>query len=286
MKWNILVNSEIFCYLLNGEFDPSNVELQNVQRRVRNNKVIYNDNIIDHWESYISKEKPELMIYFHNFIPKLMSLPENFSLKEDSQNPENKELSVLERAALDLNDSIVVDDFKLNNFKKYKSIKYCKPEDFKSSFSNCIKINEITSFNNGGVYIKNLFSLIELPLVIEVSNNQSATELASFIGRFIAKTKNITIQDAYFETNHLNFEKYIVPFIDEGTSIFIKSKTFKNNSLKRSLEQKFNLKFSFDSDIHRGFIQTDNYDIELGYRLAIFGENDKTKKENINIREK
>lgn len=290
MKWNILINSDIFCYLLNNEFNPADKESEVIRRRISNNILVYNESIIEYWQKYILENRPDLIYFFQNLIPTFTSQPENFLLVDENTTIDDELLkTILEKTAINIQNSIVVDTYSLNTLRKYKVIRFCQPSDFKRDYPDVITIESITLYNNG-LYLKNLFSHLEFPINIDVGLNKSASELATFIAQFLRNTSKIIIQDKFFENNHLNFEKYIFPYIESDTEIIIKSKRFSDNNLKRRLEQKFGLKIQCrsqdkESEIHRGLILTDNYEISLGYRLATFGENNKTRCERVIIKE-
>lgn len=123
--------------------------------------------------------------------------------------------------------------------------------------------------------------------------------MAEYLSLFYKDSKNITIKDVYLdnEENLRNFKNYILPFIDKEKCKITLLLYWENSTKKKELERKFKQikgynieikKLPNSSHLHDSFIEGDNYKINIGYRLKLFGDRDDglTEEEVVNITRK
>ncbi|KYH28431.1 MULTISPECIES: hypothetical protein [Clostridium] len=204
---------------------------------------------------------------------------------------------ILIKTALLSEDKILIGNYYNSNIKgRYSQIKFISEEIFMKEDKQTVKLSNIED-----VLVRNkydiLFDIYETPVRIEVTYG-NADILAKYLSKFYKNTKSITIKDKYLNNteNERNLNKYILKYINKK-DCKIKFITYWDKKTKDNLKEKFTNYEGYNSEVilskkemaHSSYIETDEYIIDLGYRLKVFGgsENDgETEYEIINITRK
>jgi hypothetical protein len=206
------------------------------------------------------------------------------------------EREVLIKTALLSEDKILIGDYNSNIKGRYNQIKFISEEIFIREDKQTVKLSDIED-----VIVRNkydtLFDIYETPVRIEVTYG-NADILAKYLSKFYKNTKSITIKDRYLNNpeNERNLNNYILKYINKK-DCKIKFITYWDKKTKDNLKEKFTNYEGYNSEAilskkemaHSSYIETDEYIIDLGYRLKVFGgsENDgETEYEIINITRK
>ncbi|HDR7517150.1 hypothetical protein [Bacillus mobilis] len=281
MKLQLAVSSEIFMDIfLDDALDP---ERRERKRRIHYHKLLMNKQL----EEKLEVKAKELGVgeLFQNWFVQVSYTAENIQFEEESE--ETEELAVLIDLANSSDHKIVVCDVERSSIFQNKIIRFCTAETFGKSNDDFIKMDHLIELEREGSVVKNLFSLFETPIELDVSQNKPSLSLAKYLSSFYDE-EEIVIQDLYFVSNENNFKDYILPYIPEGCKRTIIIPKSAGATHKKRIEQKYKatVKCYDDINMHESYILTKNYKIKLGYRLDLFGSNGKTKKETVHIRKR
>lgn len=190
-------------------------------------------------------------------------------------------------------DKIVIGDFNSTIINKYIDVKFIPTRIFIKDKKQTVNLSDIDNVLNRNRFDK-IFDIYETPIYIEVSNGGDSKVLAEYLSRFYANKDFITIKDTYLDNrdNERNLNNYILAYINKDSSK-IRFLICWESSNKQKLESKYTNYRGYNSEInkvhdnmqHDSFIKTDDYKIDLGYRLKVFGDrdDDKTEHETITI---
>ncbi len=159
-----------------------------------------------------------------------------------------------------------------------------------SDIQNVLKLNRL----------EKLFDIYETPIRIEVAQNSPSQLLSEYLSIFYRDACFIEIQDACFieiqdaylseRENENNLNQFILKYVNKARCeiLFVLNWTA---TTKTNLELKFTNYNGYNTKVkslkarqaHPSHIRTEDYRIDLGYRLKIFGKNNKTENEIIKI---
>lgn len=208
--------------------------------------------------------------------------------------PKDKEIGI--KTAMASEDKLLVGDY-TNVIKNiHNKVKFVSDDIFMKEDKQTIKLNDIESVIQRNK-IDELFSIYETPIRIEVTYG-NAEILAKYLSKFYSTTNNLIIKDKYLSNpeNERNLKKYVLKYINKD-NCKIKFITYWDKKTKGYIDKKFKNYEGFNSEVvlskkdmaHNSYIETDEYIIDLGYRLKVFGgvENDgETEYEIVNITKK
>ena len=174
---------------------------------------------------------------------------------------------------------IVVGDYNANLRRSNRQLKFVNKKCFSSNKRDIITMQMVDETLKDTILKKYLFDIFETPIYLCVNKNSSADLLAEYLSGFY--DEEITIQDLYLinDDNENNFKKYILPHINKGNckiTLVISTKDG-SNFKKKLLDTDYNgyqiaVKCGEKGDLHPGFIETSKFRINIGYRLAVFGQ--------------
>ena len=207
----------------------------------------------------------------------------------------NFEEKALIATAMASHDKIVVGNVDIKTKKRNKLISFVSEGTFIRE-----KVQTVTMKDLKKVIVEkkthSLFDIYETPTRLEVDLDSDSHILSRYLTKYLRSSKNITIQDRYIlqPENERNLNEYILRYVSKKDTklIFVISENVKNEEIIK----KFNNYKGFKSSIefvdkkytHHSLLETDEYIIDLGYRLRVFGDVDdgKTEQEIINITRK
>lgn len=216
-------------------------------------------------------------------------------VKENSDKDlDEKEISI--KTALVSEDKILLGDYNSNIKGRYNQIRFISEEIFIGEDKQTVKLSDIENVLVRNKY-ETLFDIYETPVRIEVTYG-NADILGQYLSKFYKNAKNIIIKDKYMNNteNERNLNTYILKYINKK-NCKIKFITYWDKKTKDNLKEKFTNYKGYNSEVilskkdmaHSSYIETDEYIIDLGYRLKVFGgmENDgETEYEIVNITRK
>lgn len=207
----------------------------------------------------------------------------------------NHEEKSLIATAIASNDKIVVGNVDIKTKKRNKSVSFVSEGTFMRE-----KVQTVTMKDLRKVILEkkthSLFDIYETPTRLEIDLDSDAHILSRYLTKFLIDSKNIKIQDRYIlqPENERNLNEYILRYINkkETKLIFVISENIKNEEIIKKFTNYRGFKSTIDfvdkKYTHHSLIETDEYIIDLGYRLRVFGDVDdgKTEQEIINITRK
>lgn len=220
----------------------------------------------------------------------------NLGERKDDGNNHLNESDIYLKTALASEDKILLGEYSGNIRGRYNQIKFISEEIFLREDNQTVKLSDIED-----VLVKNkydaIFDIYETPVRIEITYGK-ADILGKYLSKFYKNTKEIIIKDKYLNNleNERNLNAYILKYIDKQ-NCKIKFITYWDKKTKENLNDKFRNYEGYNSEVilskkdmaHSSYIETNEYIIDLGYRLKVFGgsENDgETEHEVINITRK
>ncbi|MBA2853933.1 hypothetical protein HNP89_001911 [Methanococcus maripaludis] len=273
-----------FYFTHDAEDDDISIKIESEFRRRRfimsNEILIYYDNYFsnslfkDVYSQYLTKKMQMKNGFFENIDPceneKIKNLPLDDNLKS------------LLYACCSLDPSILLSE-------KFDDILHIL------NSLNILKLNYQKLFDRNEDHILNQY---RLPILRErIKLGQPNEEVSKWLKPFFKGQKNITVVDPHIFSSaddQYGFENYILPLIDRTANIKIitycenkhHARHFKN-VLKNSCYMGRNMSiYGYNNNKlqHDREIFTDDYHIELGHGIAMFGRDGQTRQSNVNIK--
>lgn len=292
MRLELVVSKDI----IKRKFNISD-KYNKVRERLSENTLVVSNQLLKTWEKDSKDNNYESQ--FQNWYFSLINSKKKFkkvkAVKYSEVKDARQEDKVLIATALASNHKISVANMDINTRRKNKSVLFVSEGTFMREESQTITMKDIKNVLLQGK-THSIFDIYETPIRLEVGLNSESKILGLYLSKFLKLSKNIKIKDRYIlqPENERNLNKYILEYIDrEKTSLtFIISK----NRDKLDIVNKFtnyngyksNIEFVDKNQTHHSSIESDDYIIDIGYRLRVFGDKDdgKTEEEVINITKK
>ncbi len=192
-------------------------------------------------------------------------------------------------------DKIVVGNLDIKAKRKNRNVLFVSEGTFMREVSQTVNMNDVRKVIIAGK-THSIFDIYETPTGLEVELDSESEVLGMYLSKFVETSKTIKIQDRYIiqPENERNLNEYILKYVDKNITrlTFVLSE---NNKKEDIIERctnykgyKSNIEFIDKKETHHSLIETDEYIIDLGYRLRVFGDLDdgKTEHEVINITKK
>lgn len=233
------------------------------------------------WEK--SAENSEINALFQNWLVQNSSGENKFQMVQLEPQDTDTDINIAIKTCQISKTKIIIGDNFLPQSRHFPNIKFCKENLFFQANKSIHDFSIVENyFQNNILRIFPFF--LAPPVQINVPANRNSEILAQYLAEFY--DENILIQDLFFVTNEPNFNRYIVPHIKPNSSLTIVISTEDGKKHKQRIEKKYSnctVKCYDKKLLHEGFISTQSYKINLGYRLLIFGDKGKTNKESISI---
>ncbi|MDU2444619.1 MAG: hypothetical protein E7D43_09370 [Clostridium perfringens] len=256
----------------------------NLKSRIDNNILVVSEELIELWENSCDNEllKNQFKEWFYGNVVLTNGYIKKVKLQDLSENINEKDI-IIETCDLSI-DKILVAESNIIQGNKKTMIRYINNSIFNMDKKQRIKVQDI----NNIIYRRinnDFFSIYETPITIDVTANSDSKCLAEYLSLFYNDSKNITIKDVYLdnEENLRNFKKYVLPFIKKEDCKITLLLYWKDGNRKNELERVFKgingynieiKKLPSSTHLHDSFIEGDNYKINIGYRLKLFGDKD------------
>lgn len=293
MKLELTVSKDI----IRKKFDID--DKYNVCReRLSKHKLVVSNELFKLWEQDAIENKYGTQ--FENWYFSIISSNKKFKKvkmqdKHKVKKVKTHEEEIMIGTALSTEDKFLVSDINIEARRKNKEVSFVSEGVFIKDKVQTVSMKDV---RNVIVRKKNysLFDIYETPTRLEVALDSDSEILSEYLSKFFKDTKKLFIKDRYItqEENERNLNKYILKHIDKK----ICNITFvmPENRKKEDIIEKFTNYNGYNSDItfidkkqtHQSYIESDEFIIDLGYRLRVFGDVDdgKTEQEIITITKK
>lgn len=197
--------------------------------------------------------------------------------------------------ALSSKDKIAVGNMEIKIKRKNKSVLFVSEGTFMRVESQTVTMNDVRKVIVSGK-THSIFDIYETPVRLEIELDSDAHVLGVYLAKFLRNAKYIKIQDRYIlqPENERNLNEYILKHLTKSKVrlIFVLSEGTNNEDVIAKFTNyngyRSNIEYVDKKQTHHSLIETDEYIIDLGYRLRVFGDIDdgKTEEEIINITRK
>lgn len=197
--------------------------------------------------------------------------------------------------ALSSKDKIAVGNIDIKTKRQNRSVLFVSEGTFMRLESQTVSINDVRKVIVSG-RTHSIFDIYETPVRLEIELDSDAHVLGVYIAKFLRNAKTIKIQDRYIlqPENERNLNEYILRYLNKSKVhlTFVLSQGTTNEDVIDKFTNyngyKSNIEYVDKKQTHHSLIETDEYIIDLGYRLRVFGDVDdgKTEEEIINITRK
>lgn len=293
MRLEITVSKDI----VKKKFDI-NDKYNIIRDRLNEHTVVLSNDLLKIWEQ--DAKDNNYYEQFQNWYFSIINSKKKFKkVKSVKQNKikgvRNHEEKVLIATSLASKDKIVVGNIDIKTKKRNKAISFVSEGSFMKE-----KVQTVTMKDVRKVIMEkkthNIFDIYETPTRLEIDLDSDAHVLSRYLTRFLRDAKNIVIQDRYIlqQENERNLNEYVLRYLSKKQTklTFVISENLQNDEVIKKFTNykgfKSNIEFVDKKYIHHSLLETNEYIIDLGYRLRVFGDVDdgKTEQEIINITRK
>lgn len=266
----------------------------NAKVRVKNNILAVSEELQKNWEEYF--ESKNMQYNYQQWFATMVLFEDRIKKIKDIGATSDENDILLATSNLS-KDKLLVAKSNIIPSDKRAIVKYVSIDTFNSEKKHRVEVEDIRKLKMSN-RTTDIFNLYETPITVDVKKNSNSKILAEYLSEFYSDSNKLVIQDMYLDNpvNTQNLREYILPYIDkEKCEITLNLFWGTDSNKKRDLERKFKdfdgykvniIGISQKDEAHSSFIESDKYKINLGYRLRIFGENNKTECEIINITQK
>ncbi len=293
MRLEITVSKDI----VKKKFDI-NDKYNKIRDRLNEHTLVVSNELLKVWEQ--DSKDNHYQEQFQNWYFSIINSKKRFKKVKNVKHTKvkgakNFEEKALIATAMASHDKTVVGNIDVKTKKRNKAISFVSEGTFMRE-----KVQTVTMKDLKKVIVEkkthSLFDIYETPTRLEVDLDSDSHILSRYLTNYLRSSKSIKIQDRYIlqPENERNLNEYILRYLSKKDTklIFVISENVKNEEIIK----KFNNYKGFKSSIefvdkkytHHSLIETDEYIIDLGYRLRVFGDVDdgKTEQEIINITRK
>ncbi len=207
----------------------------------------------------------------------------------------NNQEKVLIATAMASKDRIAVGNIDIKTKRKNRAVLFVSEGTFMRTESQTVNMIDVRKVISGGK-THSIFDIYETPVRLEIPIDSDSHTLGVYLSKFLRDAKTIKIQDRYIlqPENERNLNEYILRYVNKSNTrlIFVIQEGSNNIDIVDKFTNyngyKSTIEFVDKKQIHHSLIETDEYIIDLGYRLRVFGdiEDGKTEEEIINITRK
>lgn len=261
--------------------------------RLNSHTLVLNDELLEIYEKDAKENKYQIQFesWYFSLIGSAKKLKK---IKLPHTEIEEKEGFIIANTALQTKDKIAIGHVEKTIAKHYKAVYFVEEKIFIKEKTHTITIGDIKNVWDHSV-LEHIFDIYETPIRIEVGMGNDSTILGNYLALFYKDSKHITIKDTYIQNNEDNLNKFVLAHIDkEHTRIIFRA--FWKLKVKEELMNRYTNYRGYKTKVvienkkrsHHSMIESDEYIIDLGYRLRVFGDRDdnKTEQEVINITRK
>lgn len=292
MRLELVVSKDI----IRRKFDISD-KYNKVRERLNKNTLVVSNQLVKTWEQDSKDNNYE--VQFQNWYFSLVNSKKKFkkvkARKYSKVKNAKHEDKILIATALASRQKISIGNMDINTRRKNKAILFVSEGTFMRKESQTVTMKDVRDVLLHG-QTHSIFDIYETPVRLEIELNSESKTLGLYLSKFLEGSKYIKIKDRYIlqPENERNLNKYILNYIDKSETrlTFI----IANNQDKPDVVEKFtnyngyesNIEFVDKKQTHHSSIESDEYIIDIGYRLRVFGDKDdgKTEEEVINITKK
>ncbi len=292
MRFELVISKKI----IKRRFDISD-KYNKVRERLSENTLVASNQLLEIWEQDSKDNNYENQ--FQNWYFSLINSKKKFkkvkTVKYNKVKNASYEDKVLVATALASSQKISVGNIDINTRRKNKSVVFISEGTFMRRESQTVNMKAVKNVILQGK-THSIFDIYETPIRLEIELDSESKLLGLYLSKFLENSKNIKIKDRYIlqPENERNLNKYILEYIDRSktTLTFVISKKRDNLNIVDKFTNyngyKSNIEFVDDKQTHHSSIESNEYIIDIGYRLRVFGDKDdgKTEEEVINITKK
>ncbi|AFS79534.1 hypothetical protein Curi_c25390 [Gottschalkia acidurici 9a] len=293
MKLELTVSKEI----VRKKFDISD-KYNMCRERLNKHKLIVSNELIKTWEQ--DSKDNNYNAQFQNWYFSIINSKKKFKkvIVEHSskiKNAKTYEEKVMIGTAMSSDDKILVGNVELDTRRKNKKVKFVSEGTFMKEKSQTVTMREVRKVIVGRKQ-HSIFDIYETPTRLEVPLDSESDILATYLSKFLMNSTRVIIKDRYInqKENERNLNQYILRYINKESCMitFVISGNGKNEEITKKFTNyngyKSKVEFLDKKYTHHSYIETDEFIIDLGYRLRVFGDVDdgKTEQEVINITRK
>ena len=192
-------------------------------------------------------------------------------------------------------DNIAVGNVDIKTKRKNRSVLFVSEGTFMRVESQTVTMKDVRKVLISGK-THSIFDIYETPVRLEIELDSDSHALGMYLSKFLRGAKYIKIQDRYIlqPENERNLNEYILKYVYKSKTrlTFVISEGRNNTEIVDKFTNyngyKSDIEFVDKKQTHHSLLETDEYIIDLGYRLRVFGDIDdgKTEEEIINITRK
>ncbi len=267
----------------------------NLRSRINRHTLILNDELLEIYEKDAKENKYQAQ--FENWYFSLIGSAKKLRklntpvLNPEGQIKEGEEGYLVANLAAISKDKVAVGKIENSISKYYKNTYFIGEDIFNRNKSHTITMGDIGNIWTNKI-LTHFFDIYETPIRLEIGMGDDSALLGKYLSLFYKDSKKITIKDTYIHKNQRNLDNYVLRYIDRYKTK-ITFRAFWNQHIRDRLIEKFTNYNGYDTSViidnkklsHHSMIQSDDYIIDIGYRLRVFGDKDdgKTEQEVINI---
>lgn len=293
MRLEIVVSKDI----IKRKFDIDD-KYNKVRERLDNHTLVVSDKLLEIWENDAKQNnyQEQFQNWYFSIINSKKKIKKVNRVKNNKiKNAKNEEVRTLIATAMNSDDKISVGNININTRRKNRDLLYVSEGTFMRQERQTITMKDVRNVLVAGK-THSIFDIYETPTRLEVQLDSDSRVLGMYLAKFLEHSKNIKIKDRYIlqPENEKNLNDYILKYVNQRKTrlTFVISEN-RNNDF---VVEKFTNYKGYESDIefvnskqtHHSSIETEDYIIDLGYRLRVFGDIDdgKTEEEIITITKK
>lgn len=283
--------------ILRNKFNQKD-KYNKLRDRIYRHKLSVSKELLKVWEEDAKEYgyEKQFMDWYFSIIGSRQRLTKvNIDNIKKTRGARSEEDKIILKTALGSRDKIIAGNLNEDMVKRNRRVAFI-PEDVFSRE----KIQTVTTEDVENVMTHKdntpIFDIYETPIRLVVNLDSDSELLGRYLSKFIVGTKKLYIKDKYitqFE-NERNINDYILKYLDnKRTKLVFIFPEERKNSKKLARFKNYNgfkteLRFIDSKLMHHSSLETDNFIIDLGYRLRVFGgeEDGKTEQEIINISKK
>lgn len=293
MRLELVVSKDI----IKRKFDI-NDKYNKLRDRLNKHQIIVSNELLKTWEQDAkdNKYQDQFQNWYFSIINSKKKMKKVKTVKYNKvKEARNFEEKILVATALASEDKIVVGNIDIKTRRKNRTVSFVSEGTFMRENSQTVTMKDVRKVIIAGK-THSIFDVYETPVRLEVELDSDSDILGIYLSKFIKDSENIKIKDRYIiqPENERNLNEYILKYVDKQNTklTFVISE---NNKKEATIEKftnyygyKSNIEFIDNKETHHSSIETDEYIIDLGYRLRVFGDVDdgKTEHEVINITKK
>lgn len=266
--------------------------------RLNKHTLVVSNELLKLWEqdSKDNKYEEQFQNWYFSIINSKKKFKKVTTTKHSKvKNAKSYQDKALISTALSSKDKIAVGNMDIKTKRQNRSVLFVSEGTFMRVESQTVTMNDVRKVIVSG-RTHSIFDIYETPVRLEIELDSDAHVLGTYIAKFLRSAKNIKIQDRYIlqPENERNLNEYILKHVTKSKVhlTFVLSEGTTNEDVIAKFTNyngyKSNIEYVDKKQTHHSLIETDEYIIDLGYRLRVFGDIDdgKTEEEIINITRK